>query len=99
MSADPANPDPVEEAVRAALSHSPTTSDVVDLVTDHDAVASAELVEGLVKTFPPQVELLVHPADNGGPRTFDLVEELDGRLSFGGEHPQDDPGDAPGTPR
>ncbi len=79
--------DPVDAAVRDALRPRPVAAEVAGLAEGREAIASAELRPGLVKTFPPQVELVVTPADGGPDRVFDLVEELDGRLSLGRAHP------------
>ena len=84
--------DPVEAAVRDALRPGPGAAEVAELAGAQEAIASAEVRPGLVKTFPPRVELVVTPAGGGPTRTFDLVEEVDGRLSFGGSHPAEDPG-------
>ncbi|MGB3764858.1 MAG: hypothetical protein WA966_16730 [Ornithinimicrobium sp.] len=91
--------DPVGTAVRVALASNPSPIEVARLAAEQEAIASAEVLPGLVKTFPPQVELVVTPADGGPVRVFDLVEAPDGRLVVGGTHPEHCSGDGNATPR
>lgn len=89
----------VGDAVRDAVTAGRDADDVARRVGAHDAVRRAAVRPGVVKTWPPVVELDVDYATPDGStasRVYDLEQEVDGTLRLLGDHAPS--GDAPVTP-
>jgi hypothetical protein len=87
---DPNAPaDDLDARVADAVDRSATPLDVEDALGGQDDVVRVQVREGLVKTEPPLVELVVDHLEAGGAvssRVFDLALDPDGTLRLRGRH-------------
>ena len=74
--------------VRTAAAEGGSPAELAERLRARDDVADVQVLPGLVKTFPPVVELVVDFARPEGPvrRVYDLVEETDGALHVTDSH-------------
>jgi len=80
----------LDAQVAAAVRPGSTLREVADRIRSQSGVRSATLREGLVKTDPPIVELLVeYEVDPGqhATRVHDLILAPDGTVTWAGDHP------------
>jgi hypothetical protein len=87
---DPGTPgDDLDSRVARAVASNSTPDDVASALRAHNDIADARARDGLVKTEPPLVELVIEQLEGEGAistRVYDLRLDLDGTLHLRGSH-------------
>ncbi|MDQ4068792.1 MAG: hypothetical protein M3203_04860 [Actinomycetota bacterium] len=87
---DPNTPgEDLDARVADAVARSATPSDIQDALGAQEGVVRVQVREGLVKTEPPVVEVVVDYLHAGGvinSRVYDLALDPDGTLRLRGHH-------------